>query len=63
MQIGEKNQKTLSTPAACYHWLTQPQSPVQEGLQDFSSVPGFANGWTTTTDEGFSMLPRRRTLF
>lgn len=28
-----------------------------------SSVPGFANGWTTTSDEGFSMLPRRRTLF
>lgn len=39
------------------------QIPAKERLCNMSSVPGFANGWTTTSDEGFSMLPRRRTLF
>lgn len=35
----------------------------REWLLIFCSIPGFAKGWTTTTDEGLSMLPRRRTLF
>lgn len=61
--MERKITKIPSTPTTCYHWLSRPQSPVQEDLWDCSGVPGFANGWTTTSDEGFSMLPRRRTLF